>query len=114
MTRKPAKPAWWQLPAIIGGCLVGLGAVGTGIVKFSAYLTLPEKVEAGEVKNEEQDKQLNSLIQIQEYWKGIYAAQQAPNQAAPHVSKYWDDEAQRYYCDDGEQAWWVDAQGNCE
>ena len=114
MTRKPTKPAWWLLPSIVGGCVVGLGAMGTGIVKLASFLTITDRVEAGEVKNEEQDDKLDSLIQIQEYWKGIYAAQQAPNQAAPHVSKYWDAEAHRYYCEDGEQSWWADAQGNCE
>ena len=114
MTRKPTKPAWWLLPSIITGSLAAVGGLGTLAVNYATYAALPQKVEAGEAKNEEQDDKLDSLIQIQEYWKGIYAAQQAPNQAAPHVSKYWDDEAKRYYCDDGEQTWWVDRDGNCE
>ena len=114
MTRKPTKPAWWLLPSIITGSLAAVGGLGTLAVNYATYAALPQKVEAGEQKNEEQDKQLNSLIQIQEYWKGIYAAQQVPNQAAPPVSKYWDAEAHRYWCSDGEQDWWADRNESCE
>ena len=75
-----AKPPVWQLPAIIGGIVIGLGATGTGIVKLAKFLTITDRVEAGETKNAEQDSEIDKLTAIQETWQQIYQQQQAPNQ----------------------------------
>ena len=79
--KKPAPP-FWQLPAIIAASVTGLGVLGTGIVKLSGYLTLPDRVEAGEQKNEQQDSAIDKLTAINETWQQIYQ-QQTANQAAP-------------------------------
>ena len=73
-----AKPklAWWVIPSVITGSVAALGAVGTLIIGSAKWLTLPEKVEAGEVKNVEQDKALDKLTAIQETWQNIYQQQQ--------------------------------------
>ena len=42
---------WWQVPSIIAASVAGLAALGTGIITASKFLTLPQRVEAGEVKN---------------------------------------------------------------
>ena len=76
MSKKPLP--WWQVPSIIAASVAGLAALGTGIVTASRFLTLPERVEAGEAKNATQDKQLDRLITLQEYYQ-----QQQVNQAAP-------------------------------
>lgn len=66
----------WKLPALIGGAFLGLGAIGTGIVTASRYITLPERVEAGEAKNVQQDEALNKLTAIQDLWAKVYQQQQ--------------------------------------
>ena len=130
MTRKPSKPAWWQLPAIIGGCVVGVGAMGTGVVKLAGFLTITDRVEAGEQKNTAQDKQIDRLITLQEYYA---KQQQAPNQAAPPPAPaipvepevpaipaqpaIWIEPVQvegRWVCTDGRARWWADPTLGCE
>lgn len=64
MTSRKATP-WWQLPAVVGGVVIGLGAVGAGVVKLATFLTVPERVEAVEQKNVEQDKTLDALASIE-------------------------------------------------
>ena len=78
MTKPKVTPPVWQLPAIIGGIVIGIGAIGTGIVTASRFLTLPDRVEAGEAKNTSQDKQIDRLITLQEYYQ-----QQQVNQVVP-------------------------------
>ena len=89
-----AKPklAWWVIPGVITGSVAALGAVGTLIIGSAKWLTLPEKVEAGEQKNVQQDTALNQLSTIAEQnqklldkWDGIYAQQQHANAPVPAV-----------------------------
>ena len=93
VARKPLP--WWQIPAIVAGSLAALTALGTGVVKLAGFLTLQERVEAGEQKNAEQDEVLNKLTGIQETWQQIYQQQQAPAGL-----REWDDAAQTFWCCD--------------
>ena len=102
-------PPWWQLPAIIAASVAGLTALGTLIVKSAVYITLPDKVEASEQVNKQQDEAINKLTAIQETWQNIYTQQQAPR-----VKRIWDDAAEAWYCDDGREQYWADRNGQCE
>ena len=103
-------PPWWQLPAVIAASVAGLTALGTLIVKSAVYITLPDKVEASEQKNQLQDDAILELKKSNEIWQNIYTQQQAPR-----VKRLWDDAAEAWYCEDarGDQ-WWADQQGMCE
>jgi len=86
---------WWQVPSIIAASVAGLAALGTGIITASKFLTLPQRVEAGEVKNTEQDTHLIDLSRIADQnqklldkWDGIY--QQQANQARPRSRTFSD------------------------
>jgi len=91
LMKKPLP--WWQVPSIIAASVAGLAALGTGIVTTSKFLTLPQRVEAGEAKNTEQDTHLVDLSRIADQnqklldkWDGIYQQQQA-NQSAPSAPR---------------------------
>lgn len=104
-------PPWWQLPAVIAASVAGLTALGTLIVKSAVYITLPDKVEASEQKNQLQDEAIIELKKSNEIWQNIYQQQQAP---PSKVKRLWDDAAEVWYCDDGHDQWWADEQGRCE
>lgn len=86
MTKKAAPPVW-QLPALIGAAIVGVGALGTGVVKLAKFITVTDRVEAQEKKNDEQDQVLTKLQAIEDTNSKLLTVmvqqQQAPNQAAP-------------------------------
>src|SRR3990167_1118497 len=91
MMKKPLP--WWQVPSIIAASVAGLAALGTGIITASKFLTLPQRVEAGEAKNTEQDGTLIDLGRIADQnqklldkWDGIYQQQQA-NQSSPSAPR---------------------------
>lgn len=102
--RKPL--AWWVIPGVVAASVTALGALGTVIVKGAAYITLPEKVEAGERKNSEQDEALSKLTAIQETWQNIYQQQQQQPQyqnlpnPLPRTEglREWDDTNQTFWC----------------
>ena len=110
MSRR-SKPPWWQIPAIIGSVVVGLGAAGTGVVKLAQFLTITDRVEASEAKNAEQDKSLEQLSYIAGQNQAILdriTQTVAPNQAAqaaprplPPVEEWYDAEGRRWTCDPG-------------
>ena len=105
MSRKPL--AWYVVPGVIVASVTALGAMGTLIVKGATYLTLPERVEAGESVNQRQDESLSKLTAIQETWQKIYE-QQAPS-TRPFIP--WQEEG---WCCDArlkEDCWLKDAQG---
>ena len=116
-----AKPklAWWVIPGVITGSVAALGAVGTLIIGSAKWLTLPEKVEAGEQKNVQQDTALNQLSTIAEQnqklldkWDGIYAQQQQTHAPVPAVrlpdpDPYW-------WQDEDGGWWWCDPRTDCE
>ena len=110
-----AKLSWWVIPSVVTGSIAMLGGMGTCAVKYAAYESLPQKVEAAQQKNEEQDKALNGLGTIAEQnqklldkWDKIYeqAKQHAPNQVTPMVRppkpegglREWDDAVQTFWC----------------
>ena len=66
----------------MAGIAGGLAVLGTGVVVLARYITLPDRVEAGEQKNEAQDKQIDRLITLQEF----YAKQQPPVPSSVHPS----------------------------
>ena len=72
--RKPL--AWWVIPGVVAARVTPLGALGPATPKTPSPITLPEKVEAGERKNSEQDEALSKLTAIQETWQNIYQQQQ--------------------------------------
>ena len=71
------KLPWYQNLQIIAWSAGGLTAAGALIVGTARYINLPAQVEAGEQKNVQQDKQIDRLITLQEYYA---TQQQAPNQ----------------------------------
>ena len=106
---------WWQNFQVVAWVVGGLTALGTVAVVTAKYIELPTKVEAAEQKNAEQDQAIDKLTTINETWQNIYQQQQqqVPNQPARQPGRFWDDEAQRFYCDDGWTTWWADAEGRC-
>ena len=83
---------------------------------------IQKRVEKVEADQTEQAKELTDLQlwarELQGYTRAQQqmnqqVQQQAPNQA-PSIQRYWDDDAQAFYCDDGQQAWWADAEGRCD
>ena len=106
-------PPAWQLPAIIGGCLVGIGAIGTGVVKAARYITLPEKVEAGEAKNVEQDKELYDLSRIADQNQRILdrltpsPLSNPPAPVPPQAYDWWQNPATGEW-------WWCDLSTDCD
>ena len=100
---------WWQLPALVTGGVAAVGTLGTLAVNYATYASLPSKVEAGEQRNELQDNAILELKKSNEIWQQIYQ-----QQTQSRVQLRWDAQAQRAYCDDGQQQWWVNAQGSCE
>ena len=75
MTKK--KLAWYVVPGVLVASVTALGAVGTVIVKGATYISLPDRVEAGEQVNKRQDDSLSKLTAIQETWQNIYEQQTA-------------------------------------
>ena len=114
MSKKPL--AWWVVPGVITASLAALGALGTFMVKGAAYITLPERVEAGEQVNAKQDESLNKLTAIQETWLKVYQQQQAQqpplaNTLAPprppRHQEWQDPETRLWWCsEDDWQTWW--------
>ena len=95
---KPKPIPWWQIPAIVTAVIAMLGVLGTLAVNYATYATLPSKVEAGEQKNQTQDKQIDRLITLQEYYQ---KQQQAPNQVSrPTGLREWDDTQRTFWCCD--------------
>ena len=111
-----AKPKpWYQNLQVVAWAVGGLAALGTATVVAARYITLPDRVEASEHRNELQDNAILELKKTNEVWQQIYQQQQqAPNQAAPRIQRIWDTEEQRYYCDDGQQQWWANREERCE
>lgn len=107
---KSKAPPWWQLPSII---VASLGALGTATVVIARYVTLPTRVEAGEQKNVQQDKQIDRLITLQEYYQ---QQQQVPNLPAPRTPRWeWrQDEEGNWYCYGERESWWPNERGECE
>src|SRR3990167_2907468 len=122
---------WWQNLQIVAWVAGGLTAAGALIVGTARYINLPSQVEAGEQKNIQQDKQIDRLITLQEY----YQQQQVPNQvsrpSAPQpvpqpipnlpappqtpIRVYWEQtEDGEWFCTDGRESWWPNEQGDCE
>ena len=66
---KRPKPQWWMWPAIMTGGIAAFGTLGTIAVNYATYAALPKRVEAGEAQNEAQDKQIDRLITLQEYYQ---------------------------------------------
>lgn len=59
------KPlAWYVIPGVTVASLTALGAVGGAIVMAAKFITMPQRVEAMETKNIEQDKWLDKLSVI--------------------------------------------------
>ena len=124
------KLPWYQNLQIIAWSTGGLTAAGALIVGTARYINLPAQVEAGEQKNVQQDKQIDRLITLQEY----YATQQSPNQMSrpqapqsvpqpippitpppPTLRVYWEQtEDGEWFCTDGQETWWQNEEGNCE
>ena len=103
-----AKPklAWWIVPSIVTGSLAAMGAVGTLIVQSAKWITLPEKVEAGEQKNVQQDAQLQELKAINETWQKIYQQQQTQPPASVPVPEVRLPEPDLYWWQDNDGTWW--------
>jgi len=95
--KKQSRPVW-MMPALVTGSVAALGALGTLAVKSATYITLPETVAEAVQKNTEQDQVLNKLTGIQETWQQIYQQQQAPNQAAPHGLREYDEYSNVFWC----------------
>lgn len=105
MTHRASKPPIWQLPALIGGIVLGLGATGTGIVKLARFLTIVDRVEAAEARNAEQDKSLEQLSYIAGQNQAILdrITQPTPNQAMhqaapPPGLREYDERGQCWTC----------------
>ncbi len=105
MNRK-SRP-WYQQFQILGYLVGGLAALGTLIVVSNKYIVLPQKVEAAEEKNAQQDKQIDRLITLQEYYQKQNVAQQ---------SKVWKERGKdgEEYCANGKNTWWPNRRGECE
>jgi hypothetical protein len=72
-----AKPRpWHQHLQIIAWAVGGMAALGTATVVAARYITLPERVEAGEQKNSLQDEAILELKKSNEIWQNIYQQQQ--------------------------------------
>lgn len=113
--------------------MVGITQFDSGFKVFSKKWTADEvaaeaKVVAVEAKGtaegveekfgrylEQQAQAIETQNKIAEAIQGYAAQQQIPNQAyrAPAIERLWDEEAQRWYCDDGRQLYWADKEGNC-
>ena len=102
--KKQSRPVW-MMPALVTGSVAALGALGTLAVKSAEYIVLPGKVEATEYKNAIQDKQIDRLITLQEYYQ--QQQQQAPNQAAPPAVREWK-------APDTGQWWCCEERSGCE
>ena len=124
------KLPWYQNLQILAWSVGGLTAAGALIVGTARYINLPAQVEAGEQKNVQQDKQIDRLITLQEY----YQQQQVPNQVSrpsvpqpvpqpippttpppPTLRVEWaQDEDGNWFCTNGRESWWPNDQGDCE
>lgn len=67
---------WWMNFQIVAWVVGGLTALGTVTVMVARYIELPQKVEAAQQKNVEQDESINTLTAIQKTWQNIYQQQQ--------------------------------------
>ena len=113
------RPPPWQFPAIVSGIIIALGAIGTFIVRSAKYIEVPEKLEAAEKKNIEQDTKLHDLNYIADQNQKILdrvTQQPAPNQAAPSRPSVWwaQDQDGEWYCTNGQDSWWPNDHGQCE
>ena len=104
------RPPPWQLPTIIAGSLAALAALGTGVITLSRYLTLPERVEASEQKNVQQDEAINKLTAINDTWQKIYQQQQQQQAANRPKRCEQQDADHQWWCRDagcqGEDNWY--------
>ena len=109
--KSESKLAWWVLPGVITASVAAIGAIGTLIIGSAKWLTLPEKVEAGEQKNVQQDESLNKLTASQETWLKGYQQQQEANMPAPprppRHQEWQDHETHRWLCSEDDWiTWW--------
>lgn len=105
------KRVWYQQFQVIGYVVGGLAALGTVIVVSNRYIELPQKVEAAETKNTQQDRQIDRLITLQEYYQQQSVQQQTRPQA---VWKERNDRTGEEWCTDGQETWSINRQGECE
>jgi hypothetical protein len=118
---------WWWLATIAVGVIVFVATLPKRLDTVEAGVqTATEKAEEADEKAEKVDDDFRDYLKSQqEVAEALnkYVAQQqqqAPNQAyqrAPEplsaIERYWDEQEQRYYCDDGQQLWWADSEGAC-
>ena len=127
------KPWFQSWPIMVTAGVAALGALGTVMVKGATYITLPEKVEAGEQKNVLQDQAIVELKKSNEIWQDIYQRQEtlagAATQAAPPIPdrrgspparqpvfyREYDERARCWECrlKDHEACWTEDAWTRC-
>ena len=81
------KAPWWQSFQVIAYICAGLTAIGTGVVVLNKYLTLPDRVEAGEQKNQQQDKILDRVTAVLEYQQQIAQSNQPKSQVIKETDK---------------------------
>ena len=115
-------PRWVEFLLKYWSGVLGLSGVVIALVVFLA--TLPPRLSASEQKNVAQDATLTKLgviaeqnQQLLDRWDRLYQQQTATQPAMrnlPIVQRKWDDEARRWYCDDGQQTWWVNREGFCD
>lgn len=76
---------WWKLPSVVAGAVIAVGAIGTGVVKLAAYLTLPQRVEAAEQENTKQTLAINDIAAVLK----VQQQMQQQEQAQEEEDWYW-------------------------
>lgn len=101
--------------------VAGVTAIGTGVIVLNRYLTLPDRVEAAEKENQQQNKILDRLTTLQE----LYAQQRSvpstpPSSSTPPVPittrpRVWKAQTSdgSWYCEDKTSWWWPNQDGSC-
>ena len=102
-----STPPWWQLPALIVGIGTALGVLGTVIVNTASWISLPDRVEAGERRNAEQDKLLERLTIIQEQNHQLIQAQRPTPSTVTDPIQETDADGVRWCCGTTREDCWA-------
>ena len=84
-TGAKSKP-WFQNFQVIAYVVAGVTATGTAVTVAARYLSLPERVEAGEQVNQEQSKILDRLTYVVEQQQQLQ--QQQSQWVQPMIREY--------------------------
>ena len=115
MTVHQVMQSKWTLAGLVAA-IVSLPNLGKGLGAVAYLVNTPKVAYAAQSQAEDTASEFQQYLAAQRaYTEALndYTRQMQERQAPSVIERYWDAEAQRYYCDDGTTLWWATADGTC-